>query len=345
MFARSAHLLRPALARLYATPPHPSTLLYLEHASGKLTGGTLCALTAAKLLGGEITGVLMGSQTELDAVLPQARKLDGLTKILTSSSRLYVHSVPETTVPFFQKLVQDRGYTHLFSSTSSTSKSFLPRLAAQLDVQPISDVTSISVESGADIYTRPIYAGNAISTVKPTSDGLRIVTVRSTAFQQSGIGSSDVAVEDIAPAEPSEVQAEHLKTMTTESTRPELGSSDIVISGGRGLKSRANFDATLTPLADRLGAAIGASRAAVDAGYADNSLQVGQTGKIVAPSLYIAIGISGAIQHLAGMKDSKFIVAINKDPDAPIFQVADGGLEADLFDAVPELLTKLPERK
>jgi len=345
MFTRPLFILRPALARLYATPAQPSTLLYIEHAGGKVTGGSLCALTAAKLLGGDVTGVLIGSQEQVDEVLPQARKLDGLAKVLASRSPSYAHTVPEAIVPLFAKLVQDKAYTHLVSSTSSTSKSILPRLAAQLDVQPISDVTSITLGSDGDVYTRPIYAGNAISTVRPTFDGIRIITVRGTAFPQAASGSSEAPVEDLEPVVGTEVATEHLKTMTTESSRPELGSSDIVVSGGRALKSAKIFDETLTPLADKLGAAIGASRAAVDAGYADNSLQVGQTGKIVAPSLYVAIGISGAIQHLAGMKDSKVIVAINKDPDAPIFQVADAGLVADLFEAVPELVQKLPDRK
>ncbi|KZT56139.1 electron transfer flavo protein, alpha subunit [Calocera cornea HHB12733] len=337
-------ILRP-LARSYATPAHPSTLLYLEHAGGKITGGSLSALTAAKLLGGDVTGVLLGSKEQVDEVLPKATKLEGLTSILTSRSDSYAHAVPEAVVPLFAKLVKDKGFTHLFSSTSSTSKSVLPRLAAQLDVQPISDVTTVSLDADGDVYTRPIYAGNAIATVKPRVDGIRIVTVRGTAFQPAAAASADAPVEEVVAVEVSEVPTEHLKTMATESSRPELGSSDIVVSGGRALKSAAIFDETLTPLADKLGAAIGASRAAVDAGYADNSLQVGQTGKIVAPSLYIAVGISGAIQHLAGMKDSKVIVAINKDPDAPIFQVADAGLVADLFEAVPELVQKLPDHK
>ncbi|KZO92587.1 electron transfer flavo protein alpha-subunit [Calocera viscosa TUFC12733] len=345
MFLRPVAILRPTLTRLYATPAQPSTLLYLEHAGGKITGGSLSALTAAKALGGDVTGILVGSNEQVDDVLPKATKVEGLTKILASRSPSYSHAVPEALVPLFAKLVQEKGFTHLFSSTSSTSKSLLPRLAAQLDVQPISDVTSISLESDGDVYTRPIYAGNAISTVKPTFEGIRIITVRGTAFPQATTGSSEAPVEEVNPIELSEVPTEHLKTMATESSRPELGSSDIVVSGGRALKSAKIFDETLTPLADKLGAAIGASRAAVDAGYADNSLQVGQTGKIVAPSLYIAVGISGAIQHLAGMKDSKVIVAINKDPDAPIFQVADAGLVADLFAAVPELVNKLPDRK
>lgn len=227
-------------------------------------------------------------------------------------------------------------YTHVVALHSAFGKSMLPRAAAMLDVQQISDVTSIESE---DTFVRPIYAGNAILTVQST-DPLKLLTIRGTSFQPAAIGSSAVDVvsgEDPKSENPTEWVSENL----TKSDRPELSSAEKVVSGGRGLKSKEEFDRIMTPLADALGAGIGASRAAVDSGYADNSLQVGQTGKIVAPQLYLCAGISGAIQHLAGMKDSKVIAAINKDPDAPIFQVADVGLVGDLFEAVPELAEKL----
>jgi electron transfer flavoprotein alpha subunit len=243
-----------------------------------------------------------------------------------------------------QILSKDSPFTHVVSAHSSTAKSLLPRVAAKLDVPAVSDITALEhdASSGSTTFTRPIYAGNAIATVRaPPSVPIKFFTVRSTAFGAAASGESSAEDKAVDPVQVADAPTEHVKTTLTKSDRPDLGVASRIISGGRALKNAETFQSTLYPLADTLGAAVGASRAAVDAGYADNSLQVGQTGKVVAPELYMALGISGAIQHLAGMKDSKLIVAVNKDPDAPIFQVADVGLVADLYDVVPELVEKL----
>lgn len=273
-------------------------------------------------------------------------RLKGLSKLLHSSSKSYSPPLPETVTPLFQQILSNTPFTHVVSAHSSLAKSILPRVAAKLDASAISDVTSVDHDASenATTFTRPIYAGNAIATVRaPPSVPLKFFTVRSTAFEAAVVdeSSGEVTVEEVAAVDVPDVPTTHVSTSLTKSDRPELGSASRIVSGGRALKSAETFKATLEPLADVLGAAIGASRAAVDSGYADNSLQVGQTGKVVAPELYIALGISGAIQHLAGMKDSKMIVAVNKDADAPIFQVADVGLVADLFEAVPEMVEKL----
>jgi len=281
-------------------------------------------------------------------VLPKAQKLKGLTSLLHASSPQYAPPLPETVSPLLEKVLQGSSFTHVVSAHSASAKSLLPRVAAKLDVPAVSDITSVEHDSSSNstTFTRPIYAGNAIATVRASSDiPLKFFTVRSTAFSAAPADGADVEAKPVDPVEVANPPSEHVKTELTKSDRPELGAASRVVSGGRALKDAKTFNETLEPLADALGAAIGASRAAVDAGYADNSLQVGQTGKVVAPELYIAIGISGAIQHLAGMKDSKLIVAINKDPDAPIFQVADAGLVADLFEAVPELVKKLKEQQ
>ena len=288
-----------------------------------------------------------------------------MTNLIHASSPAYSPPLPEALTPLLKSVLtkQEAKYTHFFSAHSSAAKSLLPRVAATLDLPAVSDITSLSHDEPSDTttFTRPIYAGNAIATVCAKADvKLKVITVRSTAFTPlSGQAEHEITVEEVAPVELSDAEkvTEHLKTEVSKSDRPDLGVAKRVVSGGRALKNRETFNATLEPLAEALGAAVGASRAAVDAGYADNSLQVGQTGKIVAPELYIAIGISGAIQHLAGMKDSKMIVAINKvrdviqweqdtdrivqDPDAPIFQVADVGIVGDLYDIVPMLLEKL----
>ncbi|KLO14621.1 electron transfer flavo protein, alpha subunit [Schizopora paradoxa] len=332
--------------RSYATSASAHALLFIEHKDGVLDSGSLSALTAAQALGGEVTGVIVGAPEDVGKAVENARKLKGLTKLLHSSSKSYSPPLPETVTPLLQQILSNTPYTHVVSAHSSLAKSILPRVAAKLDAAAISDVTSVAHDASenATTFTRPIYAGNAIATVRaPSSVPLKFFTVRTTAFDaaKADESSGDVLVEEVAAVDVPDVPTSHVSTSLTKSDRPELGSASRIVSGGRALKSAETFNATLEPLADVLGAAIGASRAAVDSGYADNSLQVGQTGKVVAPELYIALGISGAIQHLAGMKDSKMIVAVNKDADAPIFQVADVGLVADLFEAVPEMVEKL----
>jgi len=333
------------LCRRYATVPGPHALVFLEHRAGVIDSGSLSALTAAQQLGGQVTGLVVGGPDEVKGVVEKAKKLKGLSTLLHSTSSQYAVPVPEIVSPLLEKLLSSGSpFTHVVSSHSSSAKSLLPRVAARLDLPAVSDITSLDHDSSdnSTTFTRPIYAGNAIATVRaPSSLPIKFFTVRSTAFAAALEQDGKVEDKSVDPVEVPNPPSQHVKTDLTKSDRPELGAASRVVSGGRALKNAETFKATLEPLADVLGAAIGASRAAVDAGYADNSLQVGQTGKVVAPELYMAIGISGAIQHLAGMKDSKMIVAINKDPDAPIFQVADAGLVADLYDAVPDLVEKL----
>ncbi|CAG7854293.1 Probable electron transfer flavoprotein subunit alpha, mitochondrial Short=Alpha-ETF; Flags: Precursor [Serendipita indica DSM 11827] len=325
-------------------------LVFLEHSNGVVEPASLSALAAASKLGSgddaKITGIVIGSKDEVEKVLPTVKKLPGLSSVLHSSSALYSPPLPETLTPLFKSVLTDSKFTHFFSAHSSAAKSILPRVAAVMDLPAVSDVTSVEHSSADDAttFTRPIYAGNAIATVRAGKDiPLKIVTVRATSFAplSDGASAEGVEVKEFQAVEENAELTKHLETSVSTSDRPDLGTAKKVVSGGRALKNKETFQKTLEPLAEVLGAAVGASRAAVDAGYADNSLQVGQTGKIVAPELYMAIGISGAIQHLAGMKDSKMIVAINKDPDAPIFQVADVGLVGDLYDIVPELTEKL----
>ncbi|KAI0029663.1 DHS-like NAD/FAD-binding domain-containing protein, partial [Vararia minispora EC-137] len=335
---------RRVLDRTYATATSPHALVFLEHRNGSIEPSSLSALTAASQLGGEVTGLVVGGPG-LDGVVEKAKKLKGLSSVLHSSSEQYSAPVPEVVSPLLEKLLgSDSPYTHFVSAHSSSAKSLLPRVAARLSVPAVSDIITLEHDtaSNATTFSRPIYAGNAIATVRaPGSVPIKIFTVRATAFAAASEADSAVDAKALEPVLHPSPATEHVLTELTKSDRPELGSASRVVSGGRALKNAETFKATLEPLADALGAAIGASRAAVDAGYADNSLQVGQTGKVVAPELYVAVGISGAIQHLAGMKDSKMIVAINKDPDAPIFQVADAGLVADLYEAVPELTEKI----
>ncbi|SCZ88411.1 BZ3500_MvSof-1268-A1-R1_Chr10-2g02949 [Microbotryum saponariae] len=314
--------------RSYATSSSPSALVLIEHKDDKIVPASLNAITAARKLGGTVTGLVVGEEASTKAVVEGARKL-GLDALLHRTSPALAHALAEPLAPVLAALVKSGNYTHLAAAHSAQGKNIFPRVAGILGVQQISDVMAIE---SPDTFVRPIYAGNAIATVK-SSDDIKIFTVRSASWDAalSGEGATEVDAK----------AAEEL----TKSERPDLGSAQAVVSGGRGVKSKENFDSIIFPLADALGAAVGASRAAVDSGYADNSQQVGQTGKVVAPSLYVAVGISGALQHLAGMKDSKTIVAINKDPDAPIFQVADHGLVADLFEAVPELTKKVEEAK
>ncbi|OCH91419.1 electron transfer flavo protein alpha subunit [Obba rivulosa] len=334
------------LLRHYATAPGPHALVFLEHRGGVIDSGSLSALTAAQQLGGQVSGLVVGAAEEVQAAVQSAKKLSGLSSLLHASSPQYAAPITEIISPLLERVLSnDSPFTHVVSAHSSFAKSLLPRVAAKLDAPAVSDITSVEhdASSNSTTFTRPIYAGNAIATVRaPQSIPIKFFTVRSTAFSaavpQDGAQVEDKALDPVDVADP---PTQHVKTDLTKSDRPELGVASRVVSGGRALKNAETFKSTMEPLADVLGAAIGASRAAVDAGYCDNSLQVGQTGKVVAPELYMAVGISGAIQHLAGMKDSKLIVAINKDPEAPIFQVADVGLVADLYEAVPQLVEKL----
>lgn len=311
-----------------------STLAIIEHRDGKISTLSLHAITAASKVGGPVTGLLAGSGAK--QLADKVAKIVGLDTVRYSESKIYDNGLPESYAPFLVENVKQGNFTHVVAAHSAFGKNMMPRAAALLDVMQISDVTAIESE---DTFVRPIYAGNAIATVQ-TSDEIKIFTVRGTAFEPAsengGLAKIEEAV-DSSHLSPTNWVSEEL----TKSERPELAAANRVVSGGRGVKDRENFEKLIVPLADSLGAAVGASRAAVDSGYADNSLQVGQTGKVVAPELYIAVGISGAIQHLAGMKDSKVIAAINKDGDAPIFQIADVGLVADLFTAAPELTKKL----
>jgi len=310
-----------------------SALVLAEHDGGKLNPATLATVTAAAAVGGPVH-VLVAGGDDASAAADEAAKVEGVEKVLLASDAAYAGQLAENVAPLVAGLMD--GYDAFLAPATTTGKNIAPRVAAMLDVMQVSDI--IGVE-GPKTFTRPIYAGNAIATVE-SSDAKLVITVRGTAFDKAAAEGGSATVE--AASGPGDAGLSTFVGLdATESERPELTSAGTIVSGGRALKDSATFEQVITPLADKLGAAIGASRAAVDAGYVPNDYQVGQTGKIVAPELYFAIGISGAIQHLAGMKDSKVIVAINKDPDAPIFQVADLGLVADLFDAVPELTSKL----
>jgi len=307
-----------------------SILVLADLHEGQLAGATAHVVAAAQAIGGDIDVLIAGEGVQ--AAADAAAKLDGVNKVRVADNAVYAHQLAEPMGALLVELAGD--YTHVLASASTTGKNVLPRLAALKDVSQLSDV--IGVES-ADTFLRPIYAGNAIATVK-SDDALKVITIRSTGFDAVGTGGSATteAVDFVAD----NAQSSFVKQELAQSDRPELGGAKVVISGGRGMGNGENFK-LLDGIADKLGAAIGASRAAVDAGFVPNDMQVGQTGKIVAPGLYIAVGISGAIQHLAGMKDSKVIVAINKDDEAPIFQVADYGLVGDLFEILPELESKL----
>ncbi|QKS23635.1 FAD-binding protein [Vreelandella titanicae] len=307
-----------------------SILVLADLHEGQLAGATAHVVAAAQAIGGDIDVLVAGEGVQ--AAAEAAAKLDGVSKVRVADNAVYAHQLAEPMGALLVELAD--GYTHVLASASTTGKNVLPRLAALKDVSQLSDV--IAVDS-ADTFKRPIYAGNAIATVK-SDDALKVITVRSTGFDAVGTsGSATVEAVDVVV---DNSQSSFVKEELAQSDRPELGGAKVVISGGRGMGNGENFK-LLDGIADKLGAAIGASRAAVDAGFVPNDMQVGQTGKIVAPDLYIAVGISGAIQHLAGMKDSKVIVAINKDDEAPIFQVADYGLVGDLFEILPELESKL----
>ncbi|KAF9178620.1 hypothetical protein BGZ51_007618 [Haplosporangium sp. Z 767] len=335
MFAlRRAALPTLSLARGYATGGNISTLLLVEHKDNKIAASTLNALTAASNLGGSVTALVAGNAPE--TVVGEVSKLKGISKVLVAKDAAFTHALPETHASLLVETQKKHGFTHLIASHSAFGKNIMPRAAALLDVAQISDITGVESD---DTFVRPIYAGNAIATVK-SNDSIKIITVRGTAFPAAGHADAAAPQEDAPAVGADKAASEFVSEHMQKSDRPELDSATRVIAGGRGMKNGENFG-LLYDMADKIGAAVGASRAAVDAGYVDNSLQIGQTGKIVAPELYIAVGVSGAIQHLAGMKDSKTIVAINKDPEAPIFQVADYGLVADLFTAVPEMTKKL----
>ena len=304
-----------------------SVLVIAEHDNDEVRTATLNAVTAAREIDTDVDLLVAGSGCA--GVADECSSIQGVTRILLVDDPAYEHDLPENLSPLVQSLAER--YSHVLAPASTFGKSLLPRVAARLDVQQISDISDIE---SADTFVRPIYAGNALATVQST-DSVKLITIRTTAFDAAPTEGGSAAIEKIeAVACPA--LAEFLGQELTPSERPELTSAGIVISGGRGMQSGDNF-AMLERIADKLGAAVGASRAAVDAGYVPNDYQVGQTGKVVAPNLYIAVGISGAIQHLAGMKDSKVIVAINKDEEAPIFQIADYGWVADLFTAIPEL--------
>ncbi len=308
-----------------------TTLLLAEHNNKSLKDATAKALTAAKQLGGDVHILVAGKDCK--AVAEACAKLNGVKKVLLADAAVYEHAIAE---PLAALIVSLAGaYDAIVAPATTNGKNVMPRVAASLDVMQISEITKVIAP---DTFERPIYAGNAIQTVKST-DAKKIITVRTSTFQATGVGGSASVANASAAADPG--LATFVAEELSKSDRPELTSAKIIISGGRAMQNRENFAKYIEPIADKLGAAMGASRAAVDAGYAPNDWQVGQTGKVVAPDLYIAVGISGAIQHLAGMKDSKVIVAINKDEEAPIFQVADYGLVADLYQALPELAAEL----
>ncbi|MBX2834344.1 MAG: FAD-binding protein [Micavibrio sp.] len=308
-----------------------SILVIAEHDNKTIANASLNAIGAAHKIHGDIHVLVAGSSC--GQVADAAAKIAGVAKVLKADAPELGHGLAENLAPLIADLGKD--YSHVLAPSSTFGKNVLPRAAALLDVQQISDISAVI---DADTFERPVYAGNAIATVK-SSDGIKLITVRGTNFDAVAAEGGSAEIEDISSKGDSGLSSFD-KLDVVESDRPELTSANIVVSGGRGLGSKENF-AIIEKLADKLGGAIGASRAAVDAGYVANDMQVGQTGKVVAPSLYIAVGISGAIQHLAGMKDSKVIVAINKDADAPIFEIADYGLVGDLFEIVPELTDKL----
>ena len=308
-----------------------SILVFCDHDNGQFGAATLNAVSAAQQIGGDIHLVVAGDAS--GTIAAQAAAVSGVAKVLVADGAEYAHGLAENLAPLICNLASQ--YSHILAPATTTGKNIMPRVAALLDVMQISDIIKVD---DANTFQRPIYAGNALSTVR-SDEAIKIITVRSTAFEAAAAEGGSAAIETISNNGDSGLSS-YVKSELSRSERPELTSAPIVISGGRGMQDGANF-AMLEKVADKLGAAVGASRAAVDAGFVPNDYQVGQTGKVVAPDLYVAVGISGAIQHLAGMKDSKVIVAINKDEEAPIFQVADFGLVADLFEAVPELEKEL----
>ena len=314
-----------------------TTLLFVEHGNGQIKDGTLKALTAARTIGASIHALVLGAGSR--PVAEAAARLDGIEKVLNAEDGTYDYDLAEPVGALIASLAEP--YTTIIASASTTGKNVLPRVAALLDVPQVSDIIKVV---SSDTFERPIYAGNAIQTVQ-APNGKRVITVRTAAFAAAAEGGGVAPIELVSAATPEAGGSTFKGEEIAKSDRPELASARIIFSGGRSLGSSDKFHELIEPLADTLGAAVGASRAAVDAGYAPNDWQVGQTGKVVAPDLYVAVGISGAIQHLAGMKDSKVIVAINKDEDAPIFQIADYGLVGDLFQVVPELQSEIARAK
>ena len=309
-----------------------TSLVIAEHDNASIKGATLNTVSAAAAIGGDVHVLVAGHNAA--AAAAAAAQIAGVSKVIHADGASLQEGLAENVAA--QVLAIAAGYSHILFPATASGKNVAPRVAAKLDVGQISDITKVE---SADTFERPIYAGNAMATVQ-SSDAVKVITVRTTGFDAAAASGGSAAVETVAAAADSG-KSSFVGREVTKSDRPELTAAKIIVSGGRALGSSEKFNEVMTPLADKLGAALGASRAAVDAGYAPNDWQVGQTGKIVAPQLYVACGISGAIQHLAGMKDSKVIVAINKDPEAPIFSVADFGLEADLFVAVPELVAAL----
>ena len=310
-----------------------SILVIAEHDNSSLKAATLNTVTAARKLGDDVQLLVAGSA--VDAVAGAAAAIPGVAKVLRIDAPHLRQPTAENLAAAALAVIAAGNYTHVLAPATSFGKNVAPRIAAKLDVAQISDITAVE---SADTFVRPIYAGNAFATVR-SSDPIKVITVRTTAFEAAAATGGNAAIENLAPS-PEVSTSKVVDQELTKSERPELTSARIIVSGGRGMASGENFK-MLEALADKLNAAIGASRAAVDAGYVPNDYQVGQTGKIVAPDLYVAVGISGAIQHLAGMKDSKVIVAINKDPEAPIFQIADYGLVGDLFEIIPALTAEL----
>ena len=307
-------------------------LVIAEHDNSQIKSGTLNTVTAAQKLGSDVHLLVAGAGCA--AAADAAKQIAGVSKVLLADAAALAHPLAENLTPLVVDLAKQ--YSHVLAPATTFGKNLLPRVAALLDVAQISEITAVE---SADTFVRPVYAGNVMATVQ-SSDAIKVITVRTTAFEVAAVSGGAAAVEAVSGAADAGLSS-FVSQELTVSDRPELAAAKIVVSGGRALGSAEQFKAVIEPLADKLGAAVGASRAAVDAGYAPNDYQVGQTGKVVAPQLYVAVGISGAIQHLAGMKDSKVIVAINKDEEAPIFQVADYGIVGDLFSVLPELMTEL----
>jgi electron transfer flavoprotein alpha subunit len=309
-----------------------SSLVVAEHNGASVNQGTLACVTAATKIGGDVTLLVLGGNTE--GVVAEATKIAGVSKVLFANNASLEHNLAENTAKVVQGIAGD--YTHILTPSSNVGKNFMPRLGALMDSAPLSDAIEVVSE---DTFVRPIYAGSALATVQ-MKDSIKLITTRSTAFEKADVSGGSATSSEVSSDGSDVGLSKFVSESVSSSDRPELTSARVVVSGGRGMKNGENF-ALLEKLADKLGGAVGASRAAVDAGFVPNELQIGQTGKVVAPELYIAVGISGAIQHLSGMKDSKTIVAINKDKEAPIFQVADYGIVEDLFKVIPEMTDKV----